>query len=72
MIAGYTLLSILKEQPELLQELDDKTAYLKQGLDEVLRASQTPYVINHLGSMISVHFFQWSSRYGFCERSLSQ
>ena len=24
--------------------------------DEVLRASQTPYVINHLGSMISVHF----------------
>ncbi|HNP24676.1 MAG TPA: glutamate-1-semialdehyde 2,1-aminomutase [Panacibacter sp.] len=56
MIAGYTLLSILKEQPELLQELDDKTAYLKQGLDEVLRASQTPYVINHLGSMISVHF----------------
>ena len=56
MIAGYTLLSILKEQPQLLKELDDKTAYLKQGLDDVLKASGVPYVINHLGSMISVHF----------------
>lgn len=56
MIAGYTLLSILKAQPALLQELDDKTAYLKRGLDEVLKISNTPYVINHLGSMISVHF----------------
>ncbi|QEC68704.1 glutamate-1-semialdehyde-2,1-aminomutase [Panacibacter ginsenosidivorans] len=56
MIAGYTLLSILKEQPQLLKELDDKTAYLKEGLDKVLKASGTPYVINHLGSMLSIHF----------------
>ena len=56
MIAGYTLLSVLKEQPQLLKELDDKTAYLKAGLNNVLKASGTPYVINHLGSMISIHF----------------
>lgn len=56
MIAGYTLLSILKEQPGLLKELDEKTAYLKEGLDKVLAASGTPYVINHLGSMLSIHF----------------
>jgi glutamate-1-semialdehyde 2,1-aminomutase len=56
MIAGYTLLFILKEQPQLLKELDDKTAYLKQGLDAVLKASGTPYFINHLGSMLSIHF----------------
>ena len=56
MIAGYTLLSILKEQPQLLKDLDDKTAYLKEGLDNVLKASGTPYVINHLGSMLSIHF----------------
>ncbi|CAN5621470.1 glutamate-1-semialdehyde 2,1-aminomutase [soil metagenome] len=56
MIAGYTLLSILKEQPQLLKELDDKTAYLKEGLDKVLKASGTPYVINHLSSMLSIHF----------------
>lgn len=56
MIAGYTLLSGLKEQPQLLKELDDKTAYLKDGLDIVLKASRTRYIINHLGSMISIHF----------------
>jgi glutamate-1-semialdehyde 2,1-aminomutase len=56
MIAGFTLLSALKEQPQLLKELDDKTAYLKDGLDKVLAASGIPYVINHLGSMISIHF----------------
>lgn len=56
MIAGYTLLSILNEQPDLLKELDEKTAYLRDGLDKVLKASGTPYVINQLGSMLSVHF----------------
>ena len=56
MIAGYTLLSILNEQPKLLQELNEKTVYLRDGLDKVLKASGTPYVINQLGSMISVHF----------------
>ena len=56
MIAGYTLLSILKDNPEILQELDAKTLYLKEGLDKVLKASGTPYVINHLGSMLSIHF----------------
>jgi len=56
MIAGYTLLSILDQQPQLLQEIEDKTIYLKEGLDKVLAASGTPYVINQLGSMISIHF----------------
>ncbi len=56
MIAGYTLLSTLKDNPEILKELDAKTLYLKEGLDKVLKASGTPYVINHLGSMISIHF----------------
>lgn len=56
MIAGYTLLSILKDQPQLLQELDEKTLHLKNGLDKVLAASGIPYVINHFGSMLSIHF----------------
>lgn len=56
MIAGYTLLSELKQNPQLYQELDTKTDYLKKGLDEVLAAWGEPYVINQLGSMISVHF----------------
>ncbi|OJW79463.1 MAG: glutamate-1-semialdehyde-2,1-aminomutase [Bacteroidetes bacterium 46-16] len=56
MIAGYTMLKELKDNPGIYKELDEKTAILKNGLNEVLEASGTPYVINQLGSMISVHF----------------
>lgn len=56
MIAGYTLLKELKEKPGIYQELEDKTSYLYKGLHEVLKASGIPFTINHLGSMISVHF----------------
>lgn len=56
MIAGYTLLTELKNNPSLYKELDDKTTYLRNGLNEVLKAWGKPYVINQLGSMISIHF----------------
>jgi len=56
MIAGYTLLSILKEQPTIYTELEEKTVYLKEGLTKALQESGTPFVINQLGSMISLHF----------------
>ena len=56
MIAGYTLLSELKSNPVIYKELEEKTLYLKKGLDEVLAAWGQPYVINQLGSMISIHF----------------
>ncbi|TDO28755.1 glutamate-1-semialdehyde 2,1-aminomutase [Sediminibacterium goheungense] len=56
MIAGYTLLNELKNNPSLYQELNDKTAYLHEGLNQVLAASEIPYVINRKGSMISIHF----------------
>ena len=29
---------------------------MKQGLEKVLKESNNPFVINHLGSMISIHF----------------
>jgi len=56
MIAGYTLLSVLNEQPSLYTELEQKTVYLKDGLTKVLTAAGVPFVINQLGSMISLHF----------------
>jgi glutamate-1-semialdehyde 2,1-aminomutase len=56
MIAGYTTLKTLKDNPSIYNELEQKTTYLKSGLDEVLKAWGQPYVINQLGSMISVHF----------------
>src|SRR6201996_4872652 len=36
MIAGYTMLKTLKENPAIYKELDDKTAYLHTGLDAAL------------------------------------
>jgi glutamate-1-semialdehyde 2,1-aminomutase len=56
MIAGYTLLKELKQNPSIYQQLEEKGNYLKQGLQKVLTAANVPFVINHLGSMISVHF----------------
>jgi glutamate-1-semialdehyde 2,1-aminomutase len=56
MIAGYVMLKTLKENPSIYKQLDETTNYLRNGLNDVLKASGTPYVINQLGSMISVHF----------------
>ena len=56
MIAGYTLLKELKNDPDIYTQLEQKTTYLKEGLNKVLQASGTNYVINQLGSMISLHF----------------
>lgn len=56
MIAGYTMLKELKNHPAIYKELEEKTAYLHEGLDKALKVSGTPYVINRLGSMISIHF----------------
>jgi len=56
MIAGYTLLKELKQNPSIYQQLEEKGNYLKQGLGKVLQESNIPFVINHLGSMISIHF----------------
>jgi glutamate-1-semialdehyde 2,1-aminomutase len=56
MIAGYVMLKTLKENPSIYKQLDETTDYLRDGLNDVLNASGTPYVINQLGSMISVHF----------------
>jgi glutamate-1-semialdehyde 2,1-aminomutase len=56
MIAGLTTLRILKENPEIYTELGKKTQYLKEGLQKALEKKGFPFVINHFGSMISVHF----------------
>ena len=56
MIAGYTLLKELHTNPSIYKELEEKTVYLKDGLQKVFEAANTPFVINQLGSMISVHF----------------
>ncbi|HYK43742.1 MAG TPA: glutamate-1-semialdehyde 2,1-aminomutase [Parafilimonas sp.] len=56
MIAGFTLLSYLKNHPSVYEELETKGHYLRSGLQKVFQQSGIAFVINHMGSMISVHF----------------
>ena len=56
MIAGFTLLQHLKNNPSVYDELDAKGKYLKDGLLKVFDEANVPVVINQLGSMISVFF----------------
>lgn len=55
MRAGYTLLSLLNSG-NYYESLERKTAYLHDGLNAVFEAHHIPFVINRMGSMISVHF----------------
>lgn len=56
MIAGYTLLKELKDNPAIYEELEAKTKYLDDGIAAVLTAHHIAFKINRFGSMISVHF----------------
>jgi glutamate-1-semialdehyde 2,1-aminomutase len=56
MIAGYTVLKELRNNPSIYSELEEKTIYLRNGLDAALKDWGQPYIINQLGSMISIHF----------------
>jgi glutamate-1-semialdehyde 2,1-aminomutase len=56
MIAGFTLLNYLKNNPSIYNELDTKGSYLKDGLQKVFDDANIPVVINRIGSMISVFF----------------
>ncbi|HEV8287052.1 MAG TPA: glutamate-1-semialdehyde 2,1-aminomutase [Chitinophagaceae bacterium] len=56
MIAGYILLKTLKENSSIYSELEEKTSYLRKGLHEVFENANIPFVINQVGSMISIHF----------------
>jgi glutamate-1-semialdehyde 2,1-aminomutase len=56
MIAGYTILTELKNNPAIYNELEQKGAYLENGLHDVLNRKQIAHRINRMGSMISLHF----------------
>jgi glutamate-1-semialdehyde 2,1-aminomutase len=56
MIAGFTTLSYLKNNPSVYKELEEKCNYLHNGIKQVLDRKGMAYRINSMGSMISVHF----------------
>lgn len=56
MIAGYTLLSELKNNPFIYAELDEKAARLEKSLNDILAAKNISHRINRVGSMMSTFF----------------
>ncbi|HEY5371142.1 MAG TPA: glutamate-1-semialdehyde 2,1-aminomutase [Hanamia sp.] len=56
MIAGYTLLNELKNNPSIYISLDEKTARLEKSLNDILSAKNIPHRINRFGSMMSIFF----------------
>ena len=59
MIAGYTVLQILDEHPVIYSRLEEKKDYLVKGMREALGAAGIVHQINHVGSMLSVHFAEY-------------
>lgn len=56
MAAGLALLNELHQHPRHYDELEEKAAYLLNGLNNVFSRHGIPVAINQVGSMISVFF----------------
>jgi glutamate-1-semialdehyde 2,1-aminomutase len=56
MAAGLAMLEALDKDNAIFKRLEEKTTYLANGIDKVLKANKVNFTINRVGSMISVHF----------------
>ncbi|KGO85633.1 glutamate-1-semialdehyde aminotransferase [Flavobacterium rivuli WB 3.3-2 = DSM 21788] len=56
MAAGLEMLKALNNDAAIFERLEEKTAYLENGIRKILEAKNIGYTINRMGSMISVHF----------------
>jgi glutamate-1-semialdehyde 2,1-aminomutase len=56
MIAGFTMLKNLKENPRIYIELDEKCSYLQKNLQQIFNKKHFAHRINRIGSMMSLHF----------------
>jgi len=56
MAAGLAMLTELNDDAEVFNRLNEKTAYLHEGIAKVLNENNIVHTINRVGSMISVHF----------------
>ena len=56
MAAGLAMLQELNNDTDIFKRLEEKTAYLENGIRTVLSDNAIVHTINRVGSMISVHF----------------
>ncbi len=56
MRAGYTLLNILNDGPDIYKELERTASSLQSRLQQAFSSAKFPVTINRVGSMMSIHF----------------
>jgi len=56
MTAGFEMLKTLNNNPDIYKRLDQKTSYLKNGINDVLTKNKIDFTVNSFGSMLSVFF----------------
>ena len=56
MAAGYAALKYIKDNSDIYKELEEKSAYLEQGLKENLNLIGKNYALNRVGSMMCMFF----------------
>lgn len=56
MAAGLEMLKALNSDSEIFNRLEEKTAYLENGIQNALTQEGIAFTVNRVGSMISVHF----------------
>ncbi|HEY8562164.1 MAG TPA: glutamate-1-semialdehyde 2,1-aminomutase [Pyrinomonadaceae bacterium] len=56
MTAGFETLSIIDETPDFYARLEEKSAYLADGIADALKESGLNYTINRVGSMFTLFF----------------
>lgn len=56
MTAGFETLRIIEETPDFYAQLEEKSAYLADGMTDALRENGLHYTINRTGSMLTLFF----------------
>lgn len=56
MAAGITMLTILKENPDMYKKLNEMGAYLFNGIETILKETGAPCTVNHVGSLGNIFF----------------
>jgi len=56
MTAGLETLKIIDETPDFYEKLEEKSKYLADGIEDVLRDANLRYTINRTGSMLTLFF----------------
>jgi len=67
MAAGYTMLTMLNENDNLYDELDEKAAFVEKGFMNNLAESGVNGIVNRVGSMMTLFFTEESEVTSFGE-----